>query len=240
VLPNLTFFSLAHNALYDIPAALIARFPALATLDLTGNQFIHYYPEFTQNIKSGLDMRYADNNLRCECSLRPVINWLRAGGRKTSWDDVYCHSPGYLAGKVVSGVREEQLVCDSKEEALDFRISPDIKFRDVKQDDSSLSLSWYVNTNEDVADFRVELTSLTRENGPRTLLVKDISYNSRYDVIDALPGGEELRMCLLTKTSLGDIRRWRQDQCKPVGPFSGAGSVSLGLGLVTVILTLLL
>ena len=58
VLPNLTFFSLAHNALYDIPAGLLARFPALATLDLTGNQFIHYYPEFTQNIKSGLDMRY--------------------------------------------------------------------------------------------------------------------------------------------------------------------------------------
>ena len=72
------------------------------------------------------------------------------------------------------------------------------------RDDSSLSLSWYVNTNEDVADFRVELTSLTRENGPRTLLVKDISYNSRYDVIDHVPGGEELRMCLLTKTSLGN------------------------------------
>ena len=33
---------------------------------------------------------------------------------------MYCHSPGYLAGKVVSGVREEQLVCDSKEEALDI------------------------------------------------------------------------------------------------------------------------
>ena len=58
---------------------------------------------------------------------------LISGGRKTSWDDVYCHSPGYLAGKAVSDVREEQLVCDSKEEALDFRISPDIKFRDVKQ-----------------------------------------------------------------------------------------------------------
>merc|ERR1712117_994233 len=107
----------------------------------------------------------------------------------------------------------------------------------------SLSLSWYVNTNEDVADFRVELTSLTRENGPRTLLVKDISYNSRYDVIDQVPGGEELRMCLLTKTSLGDIRRWRQDQCKPVGPFSGVGAgpaVSLALGLVTITVTLLL
>ena len=67
-----------------------------------------------------------------------------------------------------------------------------------------MSLSWYVNTNEDVADFRVELTSVTREHGPRTLLVKDISYNSRYDVIDQVPGGEELRMCLLTKTSLGN------------------------------------
>ena len=66
-------------------------------------------------------------------------------------------------------------------------------------------MSWYVNTNEDVADFRVELTSLTRESGPRTLLVKDISYNSRYDVIDHVPGGEELRMCLLTKTSLGSV-----------------------------------
>ena len=59
---------------------------------------------------------------------------------------------------------------------------------------------------------------------PRTLLVKDISYNTRYDctvsctalyctvlfntrydVIDHVPGsgGEQLRMCLLTKTSLG-------------------------------------
>ena len=55
------------------------------------------------------------------------------GDRRTSWDAVFCHSPGYLAGKAVSGVREEQLVCDSKEEALDFRISPDVKFRDVKQ-----------------------------------------------------------------------------------------------------------
>ena len=37
----------------------------------------------------------------------------------------------------------------------------------MSRDDSSVSLSWYVNTNEDVADFRVELTSVTREHGPR-------------------------------------------------------------------------
>ena len=49
---------------------------------------------------------------------------------------------------------------------------------------------------------------------PRTLLVKDISYNTRYDVIDHVPGsgGEQLRMCLLTKTSLGR-RQQRENIC---------------------------
>ena len=36
-----------------------------------------------------------------------------------------------------------------------------------------------MNTNEDVADFRLELTSLKKNK--RTLLVKDIGYNTRYD-----------------------------------------------------------
>ena len=76
-----------------------------------------------------------------------------------------------------------------------------------------------------MADFRVELASLAKAC-PKTLLVKDIGYNARYDVIDSIPGGEELRMCLLVKTSLGRIRRWRQDQCQPIGPFSKAGNIS--------------
>ena len=59
-----------------------------------------------------------------------------------------------------------------------------------------MSLSWFVNTNEDVADFRVELTSLTRDQGPRTLLVKDISYNTRYTYI--------VNIELKTKTLLTD------------------------------------
>ena len=36
VLPNLTYLSLAHNQLYDIPAKLLSSFPSLRTLDLTG------------------------------------------------------------------------------------------------------------------------------------------------------------------------------------------------------------
>ena len=39
---------------------------------------------------------YSRESLKSELCLLTVIS----GGRKTSWDDVYCHSPGYLAGKV--------------------------------------------------------------------------------------------------------------------------------------------
>ena len=76
----------------------------------------------------------------------------------------------------------------------------------MPRDSSSVRLSWYVNTNEDVADFRVEVSSLADQK-PRTLLVKDIAYNARYDVIKNVPGarGQELRMCLLVKNSLGRL-----------------------------------
>ena len=43
---------------------------------------------------------------------------------------------------------------------------------------SKLALTWFVNTNEDVGDFRLELASLKGDK-PRTLLVKDIGYNTR-------------------------------------------------------------
>ena len=88
-----------------------------------------------------------------------------------------------------------------------------------------------------MADFRVELASLAQPR-PKTLLVKDIGYNARYDVIDSVPGGEELRMCLLVKTSLGRIRRWRQDQCQSIGPFSAANRS--GMASILVVLSSIL
>ena len=64
MLPNLTHLSLAHNQLYALPAALLASFPALATLDITGNQLIHYYPVFTPNIKVTPADIYMSTNFR--------------------------------------------------------------------------------------------------------------------------------------------------------------------------------
>ena len=144
VLPNLTYLSLASNKLYSVPSKLLGRFPKLRTLDLTNNDLIHYYPEFTPMVKQGLDLRYSGNILRCECSLRPVLHWLRAGERRSSWDFATCHSPGYLSGKTVSAVREEQLVCDTSDSQgqEDYAISPDVKFREVKSASDKLEVSW--------------------------------------------------------------------------------------------------
>jgi len=224
-LRNLTFLSLAHNKLYNIPSKYFAKFTNLKVLDVRGNDLIHFYPVFSKLIIGGLDVRYEGNILRCECSIRPLIHWIRTGNRKTSWDDTVCQSPAYLSGRSVSSVREEHLICDNEDEQDDFEISPDIKFRNIDEKRTKLALTWFVNTNEDVGDFRLELASL-RGNKPRTLLVKDIGYNTRYDVLDQIPPGEELRMCLLVKTSLGRIRRWRKDQhCQEVGPFYSNGNL---------------
>ena len=59
----------------------------------------------------------------------------------------------------------------------------------------------------------MELTSLGKDHGPRTLLVKDISYNTRYNVIDHVPGSMELQivqfgLCLVWFSLVGFILVW--------------------------------
>ncbi len=112
----------------------------------------------------------------------------------------------------------------------------------ISQDGDRVEFSWFVNTNEDVGDFHLELR--TRAFPQTTLFQRDISYDTRYQVLDHLPGGEELSLCLLVKSSSGRVRRWRQDQCRQVGPFTGAPRGEAGVGkapaLVALVLLLLL
>jgi hypothetical protein len=73
---------------------------------------------------------------------------------------------------------EEQLVCENSTEAAIFRLNPDVKFRDVRQSGpSDLEFSWFVNTNEDVGDFRLELR--TRSFPQTTLFQRDLPYDTR-------------------------------------------------------------
>ena len=89
-----------------------------------------------------------------------------------------------------------------------------------------LQLTWYVSTNEDVGDFRLEVQ--TRTFPRSTLFSKDLTYSTRSQTIRGVSSESEVSMCLLAKTSTGRIRRWKQDQCRIVGPlYGGASSVQI-------------
>ncbi len=105
------------------------------------------------------------------------------------------------------------------------------------RDGNKLEFSWYVNTNEDVGDFHLELR--TRKFPQSTLFQQDIPYETRYQQLDHLPAGKELSLCLLVKNSAGRVRTWRQDQCRKVGPFSRAAEAMKISGLLLTFAALL-
>jgi len=85
-----------------------------------------------------------------------------------------------LQGIPVGSLIEEQLVCANSSEAQRFRLNPDVKFRQVRQSaPDELEFSWFVNTNEDVGDFRLELR--TRSFPQTTLFQRDLPYDTRYN-----------------------------------------------------------
>ena len=77
------------------------------------------------------------NQLICDCQLRPISYWLasvgRAQGRAGPWDRTLCSGPAALVDRAVGSLIEQQLICEDSEDAFKFRISPDVKFREVKE-----------------------------------------------------------------------------------------------------------
>ena len=71
--------------------------------------------------------------------------------------------------------------------------------------------------------------------------MKNNRSHSRYKVLDRVPGGEELNLCLLVRNSAGRLRRWRQDQCRKVGPFNQAQrtQVSIATAISVAIMALI-
>merc|ERR1712223_8599 len=92
----------------------------------------------------------------------------------------------------------------------------------IKENGGGLDLKWYVSTNEDVGDFRLQLQS--RSYPRSTLFSKDVSYSTRFQAIRGIKSDDEVTLCLLAKTSTGRVRHWRDEQCKVVGPLAGSAS----------------
>ena len=90
--------------------------------------------------------------------------------------------------------------------------------------EDKVELSWYVNTNEDVGGFRLELRSAGIPQ--TTLFSKEIPYDQRQDVIRVGPEfGDDWTMCVLVENSSGRLRRWKQENCKKASLISSAKSV---------------
>lgn len=67
-----------------------------------------------------------------------------------------------------------------------------------------MDVSWRVSTNEDVADFRLELRQ--KKFPHSTIFQQDLDYTKRKEVLRPVPYGEEFTLCLLTKSSSGRVR----------------------------------
>ena len=104
-----------------------------------------------------------------------------------------------------------------------------------------MKLSWFVNTNEDVGGFRLEL----RSGGipQTTLFSKELAYDQREEVIQVSPEfGDDWTMCVLVENSAGRLRRWKQENCRKASLISSTATWQrpfLGGLLVTVVAVLL-
>ncbi len=120
---------------------------------------------------------------------------------------------------------------------------------------STIDYNWFVQTREDVADFQVEIRPLLPQQhqdrpteAPQPDLVnpavmtKEVGYGLRADRIvlrletDPKPDASRYAVCIRARTSTGQLRPWKPNQCQKVVSNS-AGFIS---GSMTLFLSILL
>eukprot|EP00095_Tigriopus_kingsejongensis_P011359 maker-scaffold444_size168727-snap-gene-0.34 protein:Tk11359 transcript:maker-scaffold444_size168727-snap-gene-0.34-mRNA-1 annotation:"Chaoptin" len=216
IMANLTEFRLANNSFLSLPIEQLVEHKKLRLLDVRFNKLSTFNPDLAESIKLGLDVLFEGNALNCDCLLRPVVYWLisvgRFRGRAAPWDQTQCKAPKYLDERPVGSLLEEQLICEDNERANQYKLNPDIVFKKILPEGDMLKFRWSVNTNEDVADFRLELK--TKSFPPQTLFQTDIGYSERYG--EFVTEATDANLCILGKTSTGRVRSWRQQQCQSV------------------------
>jgi hypothetical protein len=76
-----------------------------------------------------------------------------------------------------------------------------------------VSITWFVSTRSDVADFR-----LVAREAQHVVLELDLPYSARSHVVRGLPSSLHLELCLLARDSAGNVRHWRSSQCTLLPP----------------------
>ncbi|PSN36791.1 hypothetical protein C0J52_24097, partial [Blattella germanica] len=208
---NLSSLYLQGNLLPMLPLEqLLSMKPTLRLLDIRDNKLQHFHHELMPLIENGTKILYSGNPLLCDCETRPLRQWLSTQVTpEPEWNDLKCVTPQFLQGHALVNVSEDRLACTSEREGPHFDINPDLKFRDVhKTNDGGMSVSWYVTTSSDVADFRL----IAREQ-EQVVLEHDVPYSVRTHVLKKIPAHPQLELCLLARDSAGNVRHWHSSQC---------------------------
>lgn len=53
---------------------------------------------------------------------------------------------------------------------------------------------------------------------PSVVLQRVLPYTARAHMVQDLPAGDTLELCVLAKDSAGNVRRWRRSQCRMLPP----------------------
>jgi hypothetical protein len=88
-----------------------------------------------------------------------------------------------------------------------------IRYFSFYRTDNGVSITWFVSTRSDVADFR-----LVAREAQHVVLELDLPYSARSHVVRGLPASPRLELCLLARDSAGNVRHWRASQCTALPP----------------------
>ena len=122
---------------------------------------------------------------------------------------------------------------------------------------STIDYNWFVQTREDVSDFQIEVrpllpgppetTSNSRQAASTAVAVepqpdlvipaiatKEVGYGLRADRITGVEDATKYVVCIRARTSLGQLRPWKPNQCQRVATSSGP-AVNSNYAILTVL-----
>ncbi|KAG7166922.1 toll-like receptor Toll6-like 3 [Homarus americanus] len=204
---------LQNNSLISVPAHILMSNENLTYLDLSDNNLHHYYEEFVPRVTNGTTVRYTNNPILCDCSMRRIRSWLDTWLRSEPWRDIVCHSPLHLVGRPLSAIFEEELRCNDERRGQDlYQVNPDVRFRFFGENPDELhklDVLWYVTTREDVGGFKVMVFNIT---SGEEVTQHPFSYTLRRGFFPDVPRGK-YRVCVSAVDSTNQTRALQPSQC---------------------------
>ncbi|KAK9401567.1 chondroadherin-like [Crotalus adamanteus] len=103
---------LSRNKISSLENLAAASLPSLTTLKLQGNLLETIPTGHFDPLGKLTALHLGDNPWRCDCHLLYLHQWIHNNAKriKDTWK-IICRSPGDLAGKAVSSLSEDQLLC---------------------------------------------------------------------------------------------------------------------------------